>query len=173
MAIKPCGHCLQPSCDYCQYCMSLHVRGVQMTSIWNGWINIKFLCFCYVRNVRSRVQSFGCNISWYIVVYYNCDIILKIMRCNNCSSTLLWYCVNIELLPSPKSDFPADGLWHMHVYLLLPHSFIAVCLHKTTLDYLIAISPFTSQWTMMRRAGWLHLKGRGYERFSGLEEESP
>ena len=46
---------------------------------------------CYAGNVR-REQGFGCNII----------ATLKIMQYNNCSSTLLQFCNNIELLPSPS-----------------------------------------------------------------------
>ena len=107
---RPC--CLQPSCNYCQYCMLLLVSLFFKQRCTND-LNLEWMdqYFMFLLCQKSRVQSFGCNILWHIVVYCNCDIIaiLKIMRCNNCSSTLLLYCVNIELLPSPKSDYPADG----------------------------------------------------------------
>ena len=53
---------------------------------------------CYAGNVR-RVQGFGCNII----------ATLKIMQYNNCSSTLLQFCNNIELLPSPSQCTFKDG----------------------------------------------------------------
>jgi len=38
------------------------------------------------------------------IAYCNIIAILKIMQYNNCSSTLLQYCNNIELLPSPSNQ---------------------------------------------------------------------
>ena len=124
MAIKPCDRCLKLSCDYCQYCTSLLVVIILQTEVykWPQFGTNGSIC-CHARNI-SRVQSFDCNRLWYIA-YCNIIAILKIMQYNNCSSTLLRYCNNIELLPSgnrtPGSRFYSD---------LLDTSADSVCIHQ-------------------------------------------
>ena len=69
--MKPCDHCLKPSCNYCQYRMSLLVVTILQTEVykWPQFGTNGPIC-CYARNVR-RVQSFACNILWYIAIILN------------------------------------------------------------------------------------------------------
>jgi len=70
------------------------------------------------KNIQSQytiLTAVYCDILWYIGNLHIAILIiaiLKIMQYNNCTSTLLWYCDNIELLPSPSYHPTVNVLLH-------------------------------------------------------------